>query len=140
MYALKGATHTKGLNSRRWNRWVKTESTLKNHISILHFSSSNPPRKRQKRDSGSINEPEVAIKDFAKNLKDESDITVSVSSQQTQNAPKQEPQHELLDENSGNSNASSMPDQKSGNINAGSFLGMAAASLMDPSAAKGTFF
>lgn len=82
----------------------------------------------------------MAIKDFAKNLKDESDITVSVSSQQTQNAPKQEPQHELLDENSGNSNASSMPDQKSGNINAGSFLGMAAASLMDPSAAKGTFF
>ena len=126
--------------------------------------SSVPPKKRQKRDSGSINEPEVAIKDFAKNLKDESDITSPVQPQSSTASmaasvqlppgldggrePKQEPHHHNMgivddqDETStSNASMASKFDEKTGSNNSGAaanpFLGMAAASLMDPSAAKG---
>jgi len=124
--------------------------------------SSVPPKKRQKRDSGSINEPEVAIKDFAKNLKDESDITSPVQPQSSTASmaavqlppgldggrePKQEPHHHNMgivddqDETStSNASMASKFDEKTGSNNSGAaanpFLGMAAASLMDPSAAK----
>jgi len=124
--------------------------------------SSVPPKKRQKRDSGSINEPEVAIKDFAKNLKDESDITSPVQPQSSTASmaavqlppgldggrePKQEPHHHNMgivddqDETStSNASMASKFDEKTGSNNSGAaanpFLGMAAASLMDPSSAK----
>ena len=133
-------------------------------MNSLSFSrSSVPPKKRQKRDSGSINEPEVAIKDFAKNLKDESDITSPVQPQSSTASmaavqlppgldggrePKQEPHHHNMgivddqDETStSNASMASKFDEKTGSNNSGApanpFLGMAAASLMDPSAAKG---
>jgi len=133
--------------------------------------SSIPPKKRQKRNSGSVNEPEVAINDLAKNLKNESDITWSVQPQSSSvstaslaslqlplglegvtghgnREPKREP-HNIIDDQdetstSNASMASKFEENKNGNGNnvatnmnpAGSFLGMAAASLMDPSAAK----
>ena len=108
----------------------------------------------------------MAIKDFAKNLKDESDITSPVQPQSSTTAsmaavqlppgldggrePKQEPHHHNMgivddqDETStSNASMASKFDEKTGNSNnsghaaANPFLGMAAASLMDPSAAKG---
>jgi len=131
--------------------------------------SSIPPKKRQKRNSSSTNEQEVAIKDFAKNLKNESDISwsaqpqcssVSATSLASINLPvglegishpqeqKKESQHFADDQDETNISNASMnskfDENKGGNGNslasnmnpAGSFLGMAAASLMDPSAAK----
>ena len=140
----------------------------------LPFRSSIPPKKRQKRDSGSITEPEVAIKDFAKNLKDESDITSHhnvhqhpVITQPPQSSsgtvqlplpaglherhePKQEPQNMDDDQDETSTSNASMTskfDESKGDRGTNNsaatpnpFLGMAAASLMDPSAAKGEDF
>lgn len=109
------------------------------NFDIVIFSSN--PRKRQKRDSGSINEPEVAIKDFAKNLKDETDVT----SQEAANMHHIEPKSEVSndddngDDHDENSMGSKMDSKTPPNLNPGSFLGMAAAGLMDPSAAKGKY-
>ena len=103
----------------------------------MNFSSN--PRKRQKRDSGSINEPEVAIKDFAKNLKDETDVTSQ--DQHLHNEPKSEPSNDDMDhdDNSmGSKNFDGSASKTPPNINPGSFLNMAAAGLMDPSTAKGS--
>ena len=113
---------------------------------LVRHCRSSIPRKRQKRDSGSITEPEVAIKDFAKNLKDESDVNSITQQTAADQVTKTEPPQ--LDEQD-ESNASNSMDRGSlggsmgaagaPNLNPGSFLGMAAASLMDPSAAKGTY-
>ena len=108
-------------------------------ISTIFILFRNP-RKRQRRNSGSITEPEITVKDFAKNLKDESDTMSSAS--HPQESLKREPDHDDSDDNSINRNSfdqDTKPNNQ-GNVNPGSFLGMAAASLMDPSAAKGTFF
>ena len=109
---------------------------------LVRHCRSSIPRKRQKRDSGSITEPEVAIKDFAKNLKDESDVNSITQQTAADQVTKMEPLQ--LDEQD-ESNASNSMDRGGSmgaagapNLNPGSFLGMAAASLMDPSAAKGT--
>ena len=51
--------------------------------------------------------------------------------------------HDDSDDNSINRNSfdvDTKPNNQGNSVNPGSFLGMAAASLMDPSAAKGTFF
>ena len=106
---------------------------------INDFSSN--PRKRQKRDSGSINEPEVAIKDFAKNLKDETDVTSQAEN--SGNMHNVEPKGEVSnddDDHDENSMGSKMESKTPPNLNPSSFLGMAAAGLMDPSAAKGILF
>ena len=64
------------------------------------------------------------------------------SASHPQESLKREPDHDDSDDNSINRNSfdqDTKPNNQ-GNVNPGSFLGMAAASLMDPSAAKGTFF
>lgn len=113
------------------------------NFDVIFFSSN--PRKRQKRDSGSINEPEVAIKDFAKNLKDETDVTSQVVESANMHhhiEPKSEVSNDGDDngeDHDENSMGSKMESKTPPNLNPSSFLGMAAAGLMDPSAAKGTF-
>ena len=115
-------------------------STLLGPFCNFYYFFFRNPRKRQRRNSGSITEPEITVKDFAKNLKDESDTMSSAS--HPQESLKREPDHDDSDDNSINRNSfdqDTKPNNQ-GNVNPGSFLGMAAASLMDPSAAKGTFF
>lgn len=113
----------------------------------LCLCRSSNPRKRQRRDSGSINEPEVSLK----NLKD--DHTTTTKEKPVKAEPHHNAVHEDhdLDENSFSdssnptNNRSSFDDKptpggnSSPNLNPGSFLSMAAASLIDPSAAKGVF-
>ena len=86
-------------------------------------------------DSGSINEPEVSLKNLDKDNKpvkseaiedDLDDNSFSDSSNPTNN-------RSSFDDKSASAGGNSSPS-----LNPGSFLSMAAASLIDPSAAKGT--